>query len=99
MKAWIAYWSILRKDMRTYYLKPPNLSWGIIFPLAWTLMFFIKSGSAVDVRSLLLGRKEYRISSKESRMMKLRGILVNSGSRRNEDRPTPCRPAERQGVR
>ncbi len=55
MKAWIAYWNILRKDMRTYYVKPPNLSWGIIFPLAWTLMFFIKSGSAVDVRSLLPG--------------------------------------------
>lgn len=55
MKAWIAYWSILRKDMRTYYLKPPNISWGIIFPLAWTLMFFIKSGSDVDVRSLLPG--------------------------------------------
>jgi len=58
MKAWIAYWSILAKDMRTYYLKPPNLSWGIVFPLAWTLMFFIKSGSAVEaesVRSLLPG--------------------------------------------
>lgn len=60
MKAWIAYWNILLKDMRTYYLKPPNLSWGIIFPLAWTLMFFIKSGTAVDeafdgVRALLPG--------------------------------------------
>jgi ABC-2 type transport system permease protein len=55
VKAWIAYWNILRKDMRSYYLKPPNLSWGIMFPLAWTLMFFIKSGSAVDVRSLLPG--------------------------------------------
>lgn len=55
MKAWIAYWNILRKDMRTYYLKPPNLSWGIVFPLAWTLMFFIKSETAVDVRSLLPG--------------------------------------------
>ena len=44
MKTWIAFWNILKKDMRTYYLKPPNLSWGIIFPLAWTLMFFIKSG-------------------------------------------------------
>jgi ABC-2 type transport system permease protein len=31
------------------------LSWGIVFPLAWTLMFFIKSGSASDVRSLLPG--------------------------------------------
>ena len=55
MKAWIAFWSILRKDMRAYYLKPPNISWGLIFPLAWTLMFFIKSDSAVDVRSLLPG--------------------------------------------
>ena len=55
MKAWIAYWNILRKDMRSYYLKPPNLSWGILFPLAWTLMFFIKSESAVNVRELLPG--------------------------------------------
>jgi ABC-2 type transport system permease protein len=55
MKAWIAFWNILRKDMRTYYLKPPNLSWGIIFPLAWTLMFFLRTESAVDIRSLLPG--------------------------------------------
>ena len=55
MKPWIAYWNILLKDMRTYYLKPPNLSWGIIFPLAWTLMFFVKSNGPVDVRSLLPG--------------------------------------------
>jgi ABC-2 type transport system permease protein len=48
MKAWIAFWNILRKDMATYYLKPPNLSWGIIFPLAWTAMFFIKSGSGLE---------------------------------------------------
>jgi len=34
--------------MRTYYLKPPNISWGIIFPLAWTGMFFIKSGSGLE---------------------------------------------------
>jgi ABC-2 type transport system permease protein len=55
LNAWIAYWNILAKDMRSYYLKPPNLSWGIIFPLAWTLMFYIKSDSAVDVRTLLPG--------------------------------------------
>jgi len=56
MKSWIAFWSILKKDMRTYYLKPPNLSWGIIFPLAWTLMFFIKSGSGfVNIREILPG--------------------------------------------
>ncbi len=24
----------LAKDMRTYYLKPPNVSWGLIFPAA-----------------------------------------------------------------
>jgi len=56
MKRWIAFWNILLKDMRTYYLKPPNISWGLIFPLAWTVMFFIRSGSGLDgVRSLLPG--------------------------------------------
>ena len=48
MRQWIAFSSILAKDMRTYYLKPPNISWGIIFPLAWTGMFFVKSGSGLE---------------------------------------------------
>jgi len=34
--------------MRAYYLKPPNISWGLIFPVAWTSMFFIKSGSGSE---------------------------------------------------
>jgi len=56
MKRWIAFWNIVVKDMRTYYLKPPNVSWGIIFPLAWTGMFFIKSGSGLgSIRILLPG--------------------------------------------
>lgn len=56
MKRWIAFWSILAKDMRSYYLKPPNISWGIIFPLAWTGMFFIRSGSGLEsVLGLLPG--------------------------------------------
>jgi ABC-2 type transport system permease protein len=54
MRHWIAFWNILLKDMRTYYLKPPNVSWGIIFPLAWTGMFFIKSGSGLDSLPALL---------------------------------------------
>jgi len=54
MKLWIAFWNILVKDMRTYYLKPPNISWGLIFPLAWTGMFFIKSGSGPGSISTLL---------------------------------------------
>jgi ABC-2 type transport system permease protein len=36
-------------------LKPPNISWGLIFPIAWTLMFFLRSPVAVDVRELLPG--------------------------------------------
>jgi len=56
MKQWIAFWSILAKDTRSYYLKPPNISWGIIFPLAWTGMFFIRSGSGLgDLTKLLPG--------------------------------------------
>lgn len=48
MKRWTAFWAIIVKDLRAYYLKPPNISWGIIFPLAWTGMFFIRSGSGLD---------------------------------------------------
>lgn len=55
MKTWIAFWNILRKDMRNYYLKPPNISWGIIFPFAWMVMFFIKSGASMGVRDILPG--------------------------------------------
>ncbi len=54
MKYWIAFWNILAKDMRAYYLKPPNISWGIVFPLAWTGMFFIRSGSGLDSIPALL---------------------------------------------
>jgi ABC-2 type transport system permease protein len=56
VKYWIAFWNILLKDMRTYYPKPPNVSWGLIFPLAWTGMFFIKSGAELGrVAALLPG--------------------------------------------
>ena len=56
MRRWIAFCSILRKDIRAYYLKPPNISWGLIFPVAWTLMFFIRSGAGLEgVRDLLPG--------------------------------------------
>lgn len=56
MNKWIAFWNIILKDMRAYYLKPPNISWGLIFPIAWTGMFFIKSGSGLEsVPELLPG--------------------------------------------
>jgi len=56
MRSWIAFWNILWKDMRSYYLKPPNISWGIVFPLAWTLMFFMRTGAGYgEVRAILPG--------------------------------------------
>jgi ABC-2 type transport system permease protein len=56
MKRWIAFWNIFLKDICTYYLKPPNVSWGLIFPFAWTGMFFIKTGSGTEnILSLLPG--------------------------------------------
>jgi ABC-2 type transport system permease protein len=55
MRTAIAFWNIMLKDFRNYYLKPPNISWGIIFPFAWMLMFFLKSQSPVDVRTILPG--------------------------------------------
>jgi len=54
VKRWIAFWNIMRKDVRTYYLKPPNISWGLIFPVAWTGMFFIRSGMGLETIATLL---------------------------------------------
>ncbi|MDI9518722.1 MAG: ABC transporter permease [Erysipelotrichaceae bacterium] len=54
MKTWIAFWNIINKDIKNYYLKPPNISWGIIFPLSWTLMQIIKSPDT-DIIKLLPG--------------------------------------------
>jgi ABC-2 type transport system permease protein len=55
MKSYIAFWNILLKDMKNYYLKPPNISWGIIFPFAWMLMIFIKSQSAFNINDTFPG--------------------------------------------
>jgi ABC-2 type transport system permease protein len=29
--------------MRTYYLKPPSVSWGVVFPVAWILAFYLRN--------------------------------------------------------
>jgi len=57
MKARIAFWNILKKDIQNYYMKPPNISWGIVFPLSWALMQMIRSGGVnfSDIRELLPG--------------------------------------------
>jgi ABC-2 type transport system permease protein len=55
MNSAVAFWSIFRKDMKTYYLKPPNISWGIIFPFAWMLMFYLRTRTPLDIRELLPG--------------------------------------------
>lgn len=33
---------IMLKDLNAYYFKPPNISWGILFPLAFVLAFAIR---------------------------------------------------------
>ena len=55
MSGWTAFRAIVAKDMRTYYLKPPNISWGLIFPFAWMLMFYLRSRTPLDIRELLPG--------------------------------------------
>lgn len=41
------------KDLKAYYLKPPNISWGILFPFAFVLAFIIRNPG--DVRTLVPG--------------------------------------------
>ncbi|MGB9833819.1 MAG: ABC transporter permease [bacterium] len=38
-----AIFYIVLKDMRTYYLKPPAISWGIAFPVVWILAFYLRN--------------------------------------------------------
>ena len=62
MTPWIAFWNILQKDVRAYYLKPPNISWGLVMPLAWAAMFFVKSGRGLEsVMTLLPGLMAFSI--------------------------------------
>jgi len=44
---------IALKDLRAYYLKPPNISWGIMLPFAFVLAFVIRTPG--EVRSLVPG--------------------------------------------
>jgi len=55
MKALRVAWNILLKDMKTYYLKPPNISWGILFPLAWMLMMFLKTNGTLNIAASFPG--------------------------------------------
>lgn len=34
---------IALKDMKTYYFKPPNISWGILFPFVFALAFYLRN--------------------------------------------------------
>lgn len=44
---------ITLKDLRAYYLKPPNISWGILFPVAFILAFAIRGTG--DLQALVPG--------------------------------------------
>ena len=46
------YYSAL-KDLKAYYFKPPNISWGILFPFAFILAFAIRNPG--DLRLLVPG--------------------------------------------
>jgi ABC-2 type transport system permease protein len=35
--------AILEKDLKAYYFKPPNISWGILFPIVLALSFSLRS--------------------------------------------------------
>jgi ABC-2 type transport system permease protein len=52
---------IALKDLRAYYFKPPNISWGILFPFAFILAFALRNpgdpstGSGQALRGLMPG--------------------------------------------
>ena len=46
-------YAIIIKDLRAYYFKPPNISWGMIFPFAFLLAFVIRNPG--DTEALVPG--------------------------------------------
>ncbi len=38
---------IAKKDLKEYYFKPGTISWGLVFPIAFTLAFFVRRGSSI----------------------------------------------------
>jgi ABC-2 type transport system permease protein len=46
-------WHIALKDLRAYYFKAPNISWGILFPFAFVLAFAVRNPG--DIGSLVPG--------------------------------------------
>ena len=51
-----AVYFISLKDIKSYYFKPPNISWGIIFPVAMALAFYLRNPvGMVDLIPGLLG--------------------------------------------
>ncbi len=44
------------KDIKSYYFKPPNISWGILFPLTMAFAFYLRNpGGMIDLIPGLLG--------------------------------------------
>lgn len=41
-------WHITAKDMRTYYLKPPLISWGMLFPAVMILAFYLRAPADIQ---------------------------------------------------
>jgi len=39
---------IILKDLKAYYLKPPNVSWGLLFPLVLALAFTLRKPSGLS---------------------------------------------------
>ena len=46
-------WFITAKDIRTYYLKPPLISWGMLFPVVLILAFYLRDPG--DIRASIPG--------------------------------------------
>jgi len=39
---------IALKDLKTYYFKPPNISWGIMFPIVMALAFILRNPGGIN---------------------------------------------------
>ncbi len=65
---------IALKDLKAYYFKPPNISWGILFPFTFILAFAIRNPG--DLRALVPGLLALTVLFGTSSMEALSGALA-----------------------
>ena len=73
-------WNILLKDLKAYYFKPPNISWGILFPLVLALAFTLRNpGGLAELSPGLIAMAALFVTTSIQRAVEPGATVVDDG--------------------